>query len=326
MSRWTLLLLATVFLLLGQHSYGQIVFTGIRKDRITTHYPPILFKESCKSDWQDKGDSLVIIGRCPDNEVSILLIFKNDTCIKQVMKYVCSNCYESNLKQILKDNFLRWKCIGKNEYISEYRYNTRMTLEKFPNQTTCIIVTYKQDNWSEDEYDSLSSTYYKWNKRGEKYMYEKSYISKGGKNWDFGKTKTIKTKMLNDSIIELNKENLSLKQTVNKYLSVNYNYGLGQNEYNKRVKQFIDPNANVDSLITDRYYNGKKDTIWTVAYPKIKNIVYESPDHATVFISYYLERYYADRTYKQIKTDWVRKDNKWFRTAKPGEYVNDKKE
>lgn len=110
----------------------------------------------------------------------------------------------------------------------------------------------------------------------------------------------------------------SLKETSANFTSLMAQTNLTQQEFSEKLKQFIDPESNVDS-ICNTYYTHWKQCVAEDFYP-IKTTIEEvekvNNKTATVYISNIWHCDTGDQYYFLSQTEWVKKDNKWYRSTK----------
>ncbi len=90
-----------------------------------------------------------------------------------------------------------------------------------------------------------------------------------------------------------------------------------EQQFTSRLKPFIDPIANADSLCAD-YYQHWKSNADIHSFPlstKTEKIETITPDSTEVYISNIWQIGEEGKYYFLSKTFWVRKNNKWYRTG-----------
>lgn len=109
----------------------------------------------------------------------------------------------------------------------------------------------------------------------------------------------------------------NLKETTKQFTLLMEQTTLSEVEFVAQLKPFIDPASNVDSICSD-YYNHWKHCIEKNFFPletKIEEIKKESKNTATVLISNIWHCDTGESYYFLSHTDWVKKENKWYRST-----------
>ncbi|MEZ4918694.1 MAG: hypothetical protein R2792_06260 [Saprospiraceae bacterium] len=115
----------------------------------------------------------------------------------------------------------------------------------------------------------------------------------------------------------------SLKTTVKEFSSLLSEKTIEKDAFLNRVKPFIDPRENADSLALD-YFNNLTLNLKNESYP-VRNtieLIVEKPEkEAMVLISSDWHMPDGKLMYVLNKTYWRQIDGKWYRMAIPSEYV-----
>lgn len=115
----------------------------------------------------------------------------------------------------------------------------------------------------------------------------------------------------------------TLKETTQNFTELLAQTELSDVEFAAKLKPFIDPEANVDSVCND-YYIHWKQCIDENFYPlktSIAKIEKDTKSTATVLISNIWHCGTGDQYYVVSQTDWVKKENKWYRSTKESTIV-----
>lgn len=119
----------------------------------------------------------------------------------------------------------------------------------------------------------------------------------------------------------------SLKETTKEFTALMLQTDLTQEEFVAQLKPFIDPESNADSICAD-YYSHWKHCIAQNYYPletKIEEVIKETNATATVLISNVWHCESGESYYFLSHTDWVKKDNKWYRSTKEAKILANNK-
>lgn len=114
----------------------------------------------------------------------------------------------------------------------------------------------------------------------------------------------------------------SLKETSKNFTELLAQTELSDVEFAAKIKPFIDPEANVDSLCNE-YYQHWQHCVDDNFYPlktSIAQIDKTSKKSATVLVSN-VWHCTGDQFYVESKTEWIKRNNKWYRSVKESSIV-----
>lgn len=109
----------------------------------------------------------------------------------------------------------------------------------------------------------------------------------------------------------------NLKETTESFTALFTQTTLTSEEFVEKLKPYIDPAANADSICLD-YYTHWKHCSEQNFYPletSIEDIKRESKNTATVLISNIWHCDSGESYYFLSHTNWVKKGNKWYRST-----------
>lgn len=115
----------------------------------------------------------------------------------------------------------------------------------------------------------------------------------------------------------------NLKETSKNFTELMTQTQLSQAEFTAQLKEFIDPAANVDSICSTYYNHWKKCTAESFFPLKtvIEDVQKSNKSTATVYISNIWHCDTGDQFYLLSQTEWVKKKNKWYRSNKESQIV-----
>ncbi len=76
-----------------------------------------------------------------------------DICDFDQLTFYCDSCAIYHLDQILADKYYKWKKIKDNFYLSKYKYQTELYIDK--TSPICITLTFMNSGINKDKYKSL---------------------------------------------------------------------------------------------------------------------------------------------------------------------------
>lgn len=115
---------------------------------------------------------------------------------------------------------------------------------------------------------------------------------------------------------QLNAQNL--KETTESFTKIFTQTTLSSEQFAAKLKPFIDPAANADSICLDYYTHWKhcSDQDFYPLETTIEEIKREGKNTATVLISNIWHCDTGQSYYFLSHTNWVKKENKWYRSTK----------
>ena len=74
-------------------------------------------------------------------------------CDFDQLTFYCDSCAIYHLDQILSDKYYKWKKIKDNFYLSKYKYQTELYIDK--KSPICITVTFMKSGINKDKYKAM---------------------------------------------------------------------------------------------------------------------------------------------------------------------------
>jgi hypothetical protein len=77
---------------------------------------------------------------------SLIMCFKFDTideyCDFQEIKFMCNQCVEKHINDLLNFKFFHWKKISENKYLSNWYSQTELVIQQNEESNSCLIMRF----------------------------------------------------------------------------------------------------------------------------------------------------------------------------------------